>query len=100
MVVTDPVEKSSPAHLHEVQPEPQVFQVGDKVEIVSARHGDDLVWQVGIVKVANLAVGCAIEVAGQVRWFCTDEIVLLKAATQTVLKQEKDTSRQLLADNV
>jgi hypothetical protein len=100
LVVTDCLEKSSPAHSHEAQPEPQVFQVGDKVEIVSARHGDDLVWQLGIVKVANSSVGCVVEVARQVRWFCTDEIVLLKAATQTVLKQEKDTSRQLLAHNV
>jgi hypothetical protein len=81
LVVPDPVKKSSPAHSHEVQPDPQVFHVGDKVEIVSARHGDELVWQVGIVKVANSAVGCVVEVLGQIRWFCVDEIVLTKAVT-------------------
>lgn len=91
LVVTDPVEKSSPAHLHEVQPEPQVIHVGDKVEIVSARHGDELVWQVGIVKVANSAVGCVVEVLGQIRWFCVDEIVLTKAVTsQARLEQDFD----------
>jgi len=82
LVVTDPVEKSSPAHSHEVQPEPQVFQVGDRVEITSERHGDELVWQVGIVKVANSAVGCVVEVLGQIRWFCFDELVLVESAAK------------------
>lgn len=59
----------------------QVFQVGDRVEIVSDRHGQDLVWQVGTVTAAT-SVGAAVEVAGQIRWFCTDEIVPLQEAAR------------------
>lgn len=54
--------------------EPRVFQEGDRVEIVSSRQGDDLVWQVGVVDVAN-TVGCVVKVAGQIRWFCNDELL-------------------------
>lgn len=56
------------------QTELEVFQVGDKVEIVSDRHGAELVGQVGKVTIAN-AVGCVVVIADQPRWFCTDEIV-------------------------
>ena len=73
-VVTDDVEECLPALELEADPEPQVFQEGDRVEIVSERQGDDLVWQVGVVDVAN-TVGCVVKVAGQIRWFCNDELL-------------------------
>ena len=62
------------------QPEPQSFQVGDRVEVFSNRHGDDLVGQIGKVTIAN-PVGCVVVVGGQSRWFCVDEIVALVEAT-------------------
>lgn len=58
------------------QGQSQVFQVGEEVKIVSDRHGQDLVRQVGTV-IAASRVGATVEIAGQIRWFCTDEIVPL-----------------------
>lgn len=66
------------------------FQVGDQVEIISDRQGDDLVWQIGTVTAATSSVGAAVEVAGQIRWFCTDEIVLLQEAAQIQAQAKED----------
>lgn len=63
----------------ETKPRPQIIRVGDRVEIVSERQGNDLVWQVGVVDVAN-TVGCVVKVAGQICWFCNNELVLVEAA--------------------
>lgn len=69
-----------PAQNIQTEPEPQVIHVGDRVQIVSDRHGEDLVYDVGFVTVAN-NVGCVVKVAGKTLWFCIDEIVLASAAT-------------------
>ena len=66
------------------------FQVGDQVEIISDRQGDDLVWQIGTVTAATSSVGAAVEVAGQIRWFCTDEIVSLQEAAQIQAQAKED----------
>lgn len=66
----------------QAQGQSQLFQVGEGVKIVSDRHGQDLVWQVGTVTAAT-SVGAAVEVAGQIRWFCTDEIVPLNEQINT-----------------
>ena len=60
----DPQEKTK-----QVEParEPQVFQVGDQVEIVSSRQGAEFFEQIGVVKVANW-VGCVVEVLGKTLW--------------------------------
>ena len=76
----------------ELEPEPQVFQEGSSVEIVSDRHGDDLIWQVGVIKVAN-AVGCVVEVSGKTVWFCVDELVLVSTTPQAAPEQQKDATR-------
>lgn len=57
-----------------LEPEPQVFQERDRVEIVSSRQGAEFVWQIGVVKVAH-PVGCVVEVLGKTLWFCVDELV-------------------------
>lgn len=76
----------------ETEAEPQVFHTGDRVEIVSDRHGSDLVWQVGVIKVAN-AVGCVVEVLGRTVWFCVDELVLVSTTPQAAPEQEKHATR-------
>lgn len=58
--------------------EPQVFQVGDQVEIVSSRQGAEFFEQIGVVKLAKW-VGCVVEVLGKTLWFCSDELVLILA---------------------
>lgn len=63
------------------QPEPQAFQVGDRVEITSDRHGNELVEVIGIVSAAS-KVGCAVNVKGQLRWFCNDELMLVEKSAQ------------------
>lgn len=57
-------------------PEPQVFQSGDRVEIISSRQGDEFVGQIGFVLVVN-TVGCVVEVLDRTKWFCLDELVLV-----------------------
>ena len=64
-----------PATEVEAEAEPQVFIEGSSVEIVSDRHGEDLVWQVGVIKVVS-ALGCVVEVLGRTVWFCVDELTL------------------------
>ncbi len=66
------------------------FQVGALVEIISDRQGDDLVGQIGTVTAATSSVGAAVEVAGQIRWFCTDEIVSLPEAAQIQAQAKED----------
>lgn len=70
-----------PAQEVEAEAEPQVFQEGSSVEIVSSRHGEDLVWQAGIVTFAN-DVGCVVNVANKTVWFCVDELILVPATPQ------------------
>ena len=62
-------------------PDPQGFQVGDKVQVISDRHGVELVGQTGIVT-AGTAAGAAVNVGGTLRWFCSDEAVLVEASPQ------------------
>lgn len=57
----------------EAQPDPQVFQVGSRVEVISDRHGVELVGQTGTVT-AGTAAGAAVDVGGTLRWFCVDEL--------------------------
>ena len=64
------------------QPGPQAFQVGDRVEINSARHGVEFDWQIGIISVAT-AVGAAVSVCGTLRYFCADELLLVEAAAES-----------------
>ena len=63
----------------EAQPEPQSFQVGDKVEVTSDRHGVELVGQSGIVT-AGTAAGAAVNVGGTMRWFSVDEVALVESS--------------------
>ncbi len=69
------------AESSEVKQNPQVFQVGDRVEVISDRHGVELVGQSGIVT-AGTATGAAVNVNGTLRWFCSDEVVLVEASPQ------------------
>ena len=59
-----------------------MFQVGDRVEINSARHGVEFDWQIGIISVAT-AVGAAVSVGGTLRYFCADELVLVEAVAES-----------------
>lgn len=63
------------------QPDPQIFQVGDRVEINSDRHGVEFDWQIGIVAAAT-TVGASVNVNGTLRFFCADELVLVEAAAE------------------
>ena len=77
-----------PALELETEAEPQVFIEGSSVEIVSDRHGSDLVWQAGIVTFAN-DVGCVVSVANKTVWFCNDELILIPATPQAAPEQEE-----------
>lgn len=59
--------------------DPQVFGVGDKVEVTSDRHGVELLGQTGIVT-AGTTAGAAVNVGGTQRLFCSDEVVLVEAS--------------------
>lgn len=65
----------------EALPDLQGFKVGDKVEVTSDRHGVELVGTSGIVT-AGTAAGAAVNVGGTLRWFCSDEAVLVEASPQ------------------
>jgi hypothetical protein len=55
--------------------EPQEFSVGERVKIISPRHGEQLVGQVGNVTVTN-PLGCVVVASDLTRWFCSDEIMV------------------------
>jgi hypothetical protein len=82
-------EASSPVEERLLEPEvaiaaaldPQVFQIGDRVEVTSDRHGENLVGQSGIVTAAT-EKGAAVNVNGTMRWFCIDEVTLVEASPQ------------------
>ncbi len=61
------------------QPESLMFQVGDRVEVISDRHGVELVGTSGIVT-AGTASGAAVNVNGTLRWFCSDEVTLTSSS--------------------
>ena len=63
------------AESSEVKPDPRMFQVGDRVEVISDRHGVELVGQTGTVT-AGTAAGAAVDVGGTLRWFCSDELAI------------------------
>ena len=48
------------------EPEPQIFQVGSRVEVISDRHGVELVGQTGTVT-AGTTAGAAVDVGGTLR---------------------------------
>ena len=58
-------------------PEAHTFQIGNKVKIVSDRH--NTLNQLGLITAATTA-GAAVNVGGVMRWFCSDELVLVEAA--------------------
>jgi len=49
------------------------FKVGDQVEVISERHGVELVGQTGTVT-AGTKLGAAVEVNNRLRYFCVDEL--------------------------
>lgn len=51
------------------------LSVGSSVQITSARHGEQLVGQVGTITAAT-PVGCVVVIGDLTRWFCTDEVKL------------------------
>jgi len=55
-----------------------VLTVGSRVEILSPRHGEQLVGQVGTVTAAT-PVGCVVLIGELTRWFCSDEVVIAEA---------------------
>lgn len=73
----------------QVEPEPINFQVGEKVEIISDRKGDEFVWQTGTVT-ATSKVGCAVDIGGNLHWFCLDEMVSLKDAARIQSEAKAD----------
>lgn len=82
-----------------------IFEVGDRVEVDSNRHGDEFVWEIGIVSAAS-KVGCAVNVKNQLRWFCNDELRLVEKAPQPREAKDdlfppvsQDTTSQLPAYN-
>ena len=78
-IETDALTSSEAKLEQEAQPDPQGFQVGDKVQVTSDRHGVELVGQSGIVT-AGTATGAAVNVNGTLRWFCSDEVTLVEAS--------------------
>ena len=80
-----PEGEESPAEVTQLKQVPSsdslMFQVGDRVEITSDRHGVELVGTSGIVT-AGTAAGAAVNVGGTLRWFCSDEAVLVEASPQ------------------
>lgn len=73
------------------QPEPDSpkFRVNEKVEVISDRKGDELVWQTGVVTAVS-SVGCAVDIDGKLYWFCLDEIVSLKDAARIQAEAKAD----------
>lgn len=67
---------------------PEAFEIGDEVEITSDRHGEEFVWQTGTITAAT-SVGCAVNVNGTLRWYCTDEIVRVETGAE-LMREAKD----------
>jgi len=64
------------------------FKVGDQVEVISERHGVELVGQTGTVT-AGTKLGAAVEVNNRLRYFCVDEL-----AAVSTLASRADLSRR------
>ena len=81
-----PEGEESPAEVTQLKQVPSsdslMFQVGDRVEITSDRHGVELVGTSGIVTASGTAAGAAVNVNGNLRWFCSDEVTLIEASPE------------------
>jgi len=66
------------------------IQIGSSVKIISPRHGEQLLGQVGTITAAT-PVGCVVVLGDLTRWFCTDEVQLAETpALVEVVDEDED----------
>ena len=63
-----------------ISPNEQRFCIGDRIQVISDRHGEDLLNKLGTVSVPS-SVGAVVNVGGVLKFFHDDELKLLEAST-------------------